>query len=131
MGDMQNGDHRSEEGSAPDRAPSLSDDRLYRALAATERRRLLYLLLDEGERRVEELATVLTGWDATETGTMGTADDRERTLVELRHVHLPLLADVGLVEYDRQLITVDAESVDPLLEELLERSLDPEPGTRS
>ncbi|MFO7925841.1 MAG: DUF7344 domain-containing protein [Halobacteriota archaeon] len=131
MGDMQNGDHRSEEEPTPDRVPSFSDDRLYRALAATERRRLLYLLLDGGERRIEELATVLTGWDATETGTMGTGDDRERTLVELRHVHLPLLADFGLVEYDRQRGTVDVESVDPLLEELLERSVDHRPRTRS
>jgi DNA-binding transcriptional ArsR family regulator len=125
MGDIQNMGNRTK--SASGRCvPALSDDRLYRALAARPRRRLLYLLLERGERSVEELATLLTGWEATETGTMGAVADRDRIRTTLDHIHLPLLTDVGLVVYDRQRGTVEAEPVDPFLEELIERGVDAE-----
>jgi DNA-binding transcriptional ArsR family regulator len=129
MGDIQNGENRTESASGDD-IPTFSDDRLYRALAAKPRRRLLYLLLERGECSVEEVATVLTGWEATETGTMGSVADRERIRTALDHVHLPLLADVGLVTYDRQRGTVEAEPVDPFLEELIGRGVDTEPQPR-
>lgn len=115
---------RNERGEPTETTPQLSDDRLYRALASTRRRRLLYFLLEEGESTVEELATVLTGWEATDTETMGTVRDYNQIGIELKHVHLPLLVDIGLIRHDRESDTVGIERLDPLLVELLSRSVD-------
>ena len=115
---------RNERGEPTETTPQLSDDRLYRALASTRRRRLLHVLLEREESTVEELATVLTGWEASETGTMGTVRDYDRIGIELKHVHLPLLVDIGLIRHDRESDTVGIERLDPLLVELLSRSVD-------
>ena len=111
--------------------PRLSDDQFYLALASTQRRRLLYVLLDEKESTVGELATVLAGWEATETGTMGKVDDRDRLVIELKHVHLPRLVDAGVVTHDPQRDTVRIESLDPLIEDLLSRSVESDRPPRS
>ncbi|WP_418280160.1 DUF7344 domain-containing protein [Halorubrum sp. DTA98] len=101
-----------------------SDDGLYRALAAARRRLLLYYLIDADERTVEELATVLAGREATETGTARTRDDRDRLRVRLVHSDLPFLDECGLVAYDRQDATVTLEPLDPFVAELVRRSVD-------
>lgn len=106
--------------------PDLTDDRLYAALASTQRRRLLYYLLDREGGSVDEIATVLTGWEATETGGMGTPDDRTRVRIALEHCHLPRLAEAGLVTYDREAGAVEIEPLDPAVDDLLSRSVDPE-----
>lgn len=107
--------------------PQLSDDRLYRALASRRRRRLLYFLLEEQECTAEEIATVLTGWEATETGTVGDVDDRERIALTLAHVHLPLLAETGLVEYNRKRDTVRLGSIPDAVCDLVRRSVESTP----
>ena len=104
--------------------PRLSSDRFYRALASTQRRRLLSLLCDEREETVDELATVLTGWDATTTDTMATPADHERLTIELVHSHLPLLEESGLVTYDRERATVAIEPLEETVVELIHRSVD-------
>lgn len=129
MEDELGGSEQRDPGSIAERAPRLSDDRLYRALASTRRRRLLYLLLERDECTVEEAATLLIGWDATETGEMATADERERVAVTLQHVHLPLLADAGLVEYYPQSGTIGIESLDPVVEDLIRRSVESASGS--
>ncbi|WP_235027967.1 ArsR family transcriptional regulator [Halorubrum sp. JWXQ-INN 858] len=117
------GPERSERELRPDVTPDLSDDRLYRALASTSRRRLLWILQEGDESTVDELATVLVGWDATDHGTMRTDEDRKRVIVGLAHVHLPLLADLGLLAYDRGSGTVRIEPIDPLVHDLIRRSV--------
>ena len=109
--------------------PRLCRNEFYRALGSERRRRLLYLLLDGDERAVGELATVLTGWTATDTGTMGTPAEREEILIGLEHSHLPLLADAGLVSYDRQRGTVELESLAPTVTDLIEQSIAAEQTT--
>ncbi len=123
--------NRNDRGSVPEGAPRISEDRLYRALASTRRRRLLYLLLEEGKCTVEALSTILIGWDATETSAMATRDDRDRIAVMLEHVHLPLLADEGLIAYDRRSETVEIEPIDPVVEDLVRRSVEAEPRSTS
>jgi hypothetical protein len=98
----------------------VSVDGLYRALASTRRRRLLYYLLDTEEASVGTLATVLAGWDAIDTGTLSTQADREQILLELEHIHLPLLADEGLLSYARTDGTVRIREVDESIRELIE-----------
>jgi DNA-binding transcriptional ArsR family regulator len=113
-------------------APSrLADDQFYRALAATPRRRLLSVLLDGEERTVDELATVLAGWDATDSGGMATPEDHERVAVELVHAHLPLLDDAGLVAHDRDDDTVSLEGVEPAVDDLIRRSVEAERSARA
>lgn len=106
--------------------PSLSDDQLYRALSSTKRRRVLYILLVEEETTIEKIATVLSGWDATETGKMVSPDEREQILIELDHIHFPLLAKAGLVTYDRQERAVRIEPVSDTITDLICQSVETE-----
>lgn len=105
-------------------ASDLADDRLYRALASTQRRRLLYILRENGEHPVEELATILAGWEATDTGMMASSEDRRRRLLELRHRDIPMLADAGLVEHDREGGTVSPKPLPEPIAELAGRAVD-------
>ncbi|WP_049987900.1 DUF7344 domain-containing protein [Halobellus rufus] len=104
----------------------LADDQLYQALASRTRRRLLFFLLDEKESTVETVATVLAGWNADETGSMSTAADRDKILLELSHNHLPRLEEAGLLSYDRQGGDLRIERLDPLLAALVSKSVDSE-----
>lgn len=108
----------------------LSDDDLYRVLASTLRRRLLYVLLDGEERSIDEIATVLTGWDAAEVDTINGSDACKRIRLELQHTHLPLLSEAGLIDWDRQQSTVTFQNVALDVEELLQRSIQTEPATQ-
>lgn len=92
----------------------LVDSEFYRALAATERRRLLQVLLDGEEYAVDEVADVLRE----------DADTRFR--LKLRHIHLPLLDKAGLISYDHERRTVELRSLDPFIEDLIRWSVDPE-----
>ena len=107
--------------------PALSDDQLYRALSSTKRRRVLYILLVEEESTIEKIATVLSGWDATETGKMVSPNEREQILIELDHIHFPLLAESGLITYDRQERTVRIESLSDIITDLICQSVETEP----
>ncbi|MFW6017729.1 MAG: DUF7344 domain-containing protein [Halapricum sp.] len=104
----------------------LAEDRFYHALSSAHRRRLLYYLLDAEEATVEELATVLTGWDATETGTLSTPDDRTQHRLALVHIHLPLLDTAGLAAWDRESGTVRLESLEPPVRDIVRRSVESE-----
>ena len=95
------------ESPVPDRLTSTSaadqdlpnPDGLFDALSSRLRRQTLFYLLEEPETTIEELADVLAGWRATESGPVGPTE-RERIALELRHVHLPRLDGATLVEYD-------------------------------
>lgn len=121
---MANNQHDSEAGEAvPTR---FDDDELYRALAARERRRILSVLLDEPQCTRGDIATVLAGWRAGESETMVDSAEHEEIRLELRHHHLPQLADSGLVQYDRNDGTVTLNPIDDELRELIHRSIDAE-----
>ncbi len=115
----------------PQTAPRLSDDELYRALSARRRRRLLYLLLVEDVATIDKIATVLAGWDATETGTMVTPDERTEIMLELRHVHLPRLAEAGFVAVDSDDDTVELLPLDDAVVDLICQSVESEDEARS
>lgn len=131
MNENQSGSKRSEREGASGTTPGLSDDQLYRALASTQRRRLLYLLRDDAERTVEQIATALAGWDAAETGKMATPDDHDRLVVALEHTHLPLLAETGLITYDRASGAVRIEPLDDAVSTVLRQSVEAERSSRS
>lgn len=126
----QNRPDQSESPPVDDTVTGLSDDRLYRALSSTQRRRLLYVLFVEEESTVEHLGTILTGWETTETGTMAGPAERERAIVELRHRHLPVLDEAGLVTYDDSQ-HVSIERLDPAVRDLVCQSVETEHSPRS
>lgn len=121
-------DDRMSEGESP---PRLAEDQFYLALAAPQRRRLLYYLLAEQESTVEELTTVLSGWNATTTGTMHTSSDWSELRVALVHNHLPRLADVGLIDYDPQDASVQLASLHPQVADIVRQSIEAEQHTES
>lgn len=100
------------------------DRQFYRAIASRERRRLLSILLDGDERTVEELATLLLGWEATASGTVGSPDDRRLTLLRLVHNHLPRLDEAEMVEYDQERGTARIEELEPGMAEYIENTVD-------
>lgn len=102
-----------------DRPPSssasssgLTDSDRHRLFAA-EQRRIALELLEEADLPValEELATAITDRE-TELGTREAdapdAGDAERVAISLHHVHLPLMADLGVVDYDAASRRVEA-----------------------
>lgn len=131
MKNDQSGSQRTEREWQTGAPPGLSDDQLYRALASTRRRRLLYVLLAEEESTVDQIATVLTGWNATEIGGMATPDDRKEIFLELVHTHLPLLDKTGMVAHDRKSGTVRIEALDTAVVDLICRSVEVELPSRS
>lgn len=103
--------------------PRLAEDQFYRALASTHRRRLLYHLIESGESTAGELASVLSAWEVSSTGTMDTQADRSRILVGLLQKHLPRLADAGLITYDPDTGTVQLSPVQPQVREIVRQSI--------
>lgn len=70
---------------------------IFGALSHGRRRFVLqHLRTSEAPVSVDDLVTELAAWDDGPPA----ADRRERIEVSLRHVHLPKLADFGLIEYD-------------------------------
>ena len=114
-----------------DPPPRLAEDQFYRALAAPQRRRLLYYLLAENESAVEELATVLSGWKATTTGTMHTSADWSELRLTLVHNHLPRLAEAGLIDYDPDDGSVQLTSLHPRVADIIRQSVEAEQRTES
>ena len=77
----------------------LRRDERYELLAA-ERRRLAVDVLSERDTPValDDLAAAVAARETTESDPG--ADAVNRTAISLHHVHLPRLADAGVVEYD-------------------------------
>ena len=107
-----------------ERPQLLSEDQLYRALASTRRRRLLYSLREVGECTVDDLAALLVQWEGRDPGR--NADEQSQLHIKLVHSDLPLLADAGVVSYNRENETVAPKPLDPLLDALISRSVDPD-----
>lgn len=79
--------------------PLPPPDNLFRAVADSDRRRLLAVLAGESEMALDDLADVLVGWESTVDGPAG-PDEWAQVKIELVHMHLPLLAEAGLITHD-------------------------------
>lgn len=106
-----------------------SADVLFDLLANERRRHLLSALEERGDERVtfEELVDAVT---AAEWPEPGPATHRERVVIDLHHVHLPKLADAGLIELDPVAGTVRYDG-SPMVARLLEISSDVGDANRS
>lgn len=76
-------------------------DALFRALAASRRRAVCQYFRTTGDDAadVDELAEYVVEAERAER-TDDPSDHRFEVAIELRHAHLPLLADVGVVDFD-------------------------------
>ena len=118
LGGLLHAEHSTFEGPSPGPFPAG----LYRALAVPDRRRTLYYLLERSGVPVGELADVLAGWRSVEGWSVGPGT-RARTLEDLREVHLPMLAEVGLVEYDTDAETVALSSLTGSVREVIRSAI--------
>lgn len=109
----------------------MSEDEIFDALGASQRRRLLLALFNKEPQRVSELSGATTDLaQAHETFIdeylSGSVDfpevDRDR--LRTHHVHLPKLAQYGFIEWDREAGLVRKgrrfEELTPILELLAE-----------
>lgn len=105
------------------RSSTIADDEFFRALAARPRRRLLAYLLEHETATRDDLAAVLVGWETTDTGEGAATEDYNRMRTSLRHTHLPMLDDAGLVTYDPTNDEVTLRDIDEYAAEILRFSI--------
>lgn len=80
------------------KAIGLSEDEVHRLLGAERRRLALELLAERGATDLESLAEDIVrreGHDAVSEGAI------KRVTIDLYHRHVPLMADLGVIEFDR------------------------------
>ena len=88
-------------------ADACSTDAVFRLLADRTRRILFSLLGGNDEQvHVDDLAERVAAWKGDKPVTEVTADERETVKIELHHKHLPMLADAGVLDYDRETKTL-------------------------
>ena len=79
----------------------LTESERHRLLADERRQVVLDVLPEEtSELALEELATAVLEQGPTDPGDEPTS--RKEVAVSLHHVHLPILADVGVLDYDAE-----------------------------
>lgn len=86
-------------------AIGLSEDEVHRLLAAGRRRLALEVLAQGGPMGLEALSEEVVRREGRDDVTRGAV---ERVVVDLYHRHLPLMADLGAIEYDRGSRRVEA-----------------------
>ncbi|MFD1687476.1 DUF7344 domain-containing protein [Halobellus litoreus] len=126
MGGSEKNAGKRDSAEAGEPSPRFAQDEFYRALASCHRRRLLYYLFDNNDCTIEELTSVLSGWEATTSGAMQTTTDRSKLRLGLVHSHLPQLAEIGLIDYDMDEGTVKLEPLHPQVELIIEQSIEAE-----
>lgn len=85
----------------------LSESEWHRLLASKRRRLVLDVLADRtAPVDLEEVATEI----AAREDDVDAADEKaiERVGFSLHHVHLPMAAEVGVIDYDRDAVRVEA-----------------------
>lgn len=95
-------------------------DDLLAVLADRHRRDLLYHLPTMGVTDVETLATRLAAADEDVPPDEVPPERREQVQVQLVHTHLPKLADLGAIEFDRRSGAVRSDDLPPMLDHLVE-----------
>ncbi len=95
------------------RPARLSTDTVHRILSSERRRHLLSYLIDwpDDTTSVDEVVDHIT---QEERPTPGPISHRERVAIDLHHVHLPKLADAGVIEHDPVAETIRYEAPEGL-----------------
>lgn len=103
-------------------------DSLFKCLTKRRRRIVLSYLLTIEDRpvTVDELADAVRKAERSSSSSspslpLSLSSDPESVAITLDHVHLPLLADAGLIEYDRERGLVTTTNQTPDIEPYLDR----------
>lgn len=88
-------------------------DAVFEVFRDRDRRYVLYFLLEHDRVSVQDIGNIVTGWVKANSSEMGHRADRNATLGELRHQHVPLLIESNLVKYDE---ATESLSVSPRFE---------------
>lgn len=104
----------------PRKTDDVTVDALFDVLSIERRRIVLgYLLRQDGPVEVEELIDHVVA-ESQSTDDTQSDDVRLQVFLNLHHVHLPKMDDVGLADYDRDRETVEltdaARGAEPFLE---------------
>lgn len=103
-------------------------DELFGALADERRRHVLYCLREEERTELEALCVRITSRLLDRSADELPEDVVEDLRTELHHVHLPLLDDCGVIEYDSRSNAVvyrePPEAIETLLEFCAEREFE-------
>lgn len=103
---------------------SIGDpDDVFNALSDARRRHALYYLREHESAPLDELADVIAGWLTVDRVMITTPKRRERIRINLHHVHLPMLDDIGFLAYDRDTNRVEISDLTDEAEALIDRSL--------
>lgn len=97
--------------------------RLFGALSQRYRRIVLYYLREHETATLDGLADLVTGWVEAGPGPDEPVD-HDGVLAELHHVHLPMLDEAQLIEYDADDGTVALRGYSAAAEEILDAAFD-------
>lgn len=100
-------------------ADEQSLDEILSLLSHQYVRYTLIYLSDHPTTTLDQLADVLTGLEAMETGTIAQTTDRERIRLRLYHSDLPRLDAAGYIDFDTETQTVTTVSIPPVVQSLL------------
>lgn len=78
----------------------MDEDVIFEGLSHQRRRYVLQFLSEEGQTTVEAITTQLAELESVSADSA--KGHQERIYTSLYHDHLPSLADVGIIEYDRE-----------------------------
>lgn len=84
----------------------LEIEPVYEALGHTRRRYLCYTLLEDTDWLLTDLATKIAAWENDVSEHDVTEHQRDGVYVSLYHVHVPKLADKGVIAYDATTETI-------------------------
>lgn len=90
------------------RADGVDVDALFDVLS-NSRRRFVVALLDGYSRpmAMADVATELTNWESDPSGDETTDDQVTSRYIELYHVHVPKMADEGVIVHDQDRNTIE------------------------
>ncbi|WP_254545857.1 DUF7344 domain-containing protein [Halomarina pelagica] len=84
----------------------LQLDYVFRALAHSRRRYLLYTLKERSRWTLTDLATKIAAWEDEIAEEAVTGEARDRVYISLYHAHVPKLVEDGIVTFDREAETI-------------------------
>lgn len=112
----------------PNRSEQLSEDEIFEVLYNSRRRIVLtYLIAHDGASTVGEMAEHIAAVENDTTVQQISSYERKRVYVGLYQNHLPMMDNVGVLEYDKNRGTVQLRACATQLEPYLE--LTDEPNT--
>lgn len=124
MSDAECGEDASEENQEREYPPGISPcgdggsdlNRFFEALADDRRRYTLLYLRQNETVSSQDLTEFLAGQEQIDPN----SENFERLRVDLLHLHLPKLADYGLLSFDERTKTVSPESLPTAVEQILD-----------